>query len=181
MEINRNSLTHNNLIWEHITNSLVVLKSCYPFFATYALIGLLLQIQFYDYFCFWKLFSCRNKNESYSEIKINNIVVRKCRHRHLKLYRLITSKIVFTEKKKNRSIHYTQSVDAKFDFTNVVCSRTLPNRYSPGNPKVSFSLCFSLTDYPSFSDSICPQKIAQKNNDKWPVISDNFCQLSRFF
>lgn len=108
-------------------------------------------------------------------------MVRKCRHRHLKLYRLITSKIVFTEKKKNRSIHYTQSVDAKFDFTNVVCSRTLPNRYSPGNPKVSFSLCFSLTDYPSFSDSICPQKIAQKNNDKWPVISDNFCQLSRFF
>lgn len=81
----------------------------------------------------------------------------------------------------DRSIHYTQSVDAKFDFTNVVCSRTLPNRYSPGNPKVSFSLCFSLTDYPSFSDSICPQKIAQKNNDKWPVISDNFCQLSRFF
>lgn len=100
MEINRNSLTYNNLIWEHITDSLVVLKSCYSFFATYALIGLLLQIQFYDYFCFWKLFFCRNKNESYSEIKINNIVVRKCRHRHLKLYRLITSKIVFTEKNK---------------------------------------------------------------------------------
>lgn len=116
MEINRNSLTFNNLIWEHIINSLVVLKSCYSFFATYALICLLLQMQFYDYFCFWKLFFCRNKNESYSEIKINNIVVRKCRHRHLKLYRLITSKIVFTEKKKNRSIHYTQSVDAKFDF-----------------------------------------------------------------
>lgn len=141
-----------------------------PFFATYALIGLLLQIQFYDYFCFWKLFFCRNKNESYSEIKMNNIVVRKCRHRHLKLYRLITSKIVFTEKKKNRSIHYTQSVDAKFDFTNVVCSRTLPNRYSPGNPKVSFSLCFSLTDYPSFSDSIW-QNFWQKSQ-KNPMIND---------
>lgn len=109
---------------------------------------------------------------------MNNIVVRKCRHRHLKLYRLITSKICFYGEEKNRSIHYTQSVDAKLDFTNVVCSRTLPNRYSPGNPKVSFSLCFSLTDYPSFSDSICPQKIAQKNNDKRPVISDNF--LSTF-
>lgn len=80
----------------------------------------------------------------------------------LKLYRLITSKIVFTEKKKNRSIHYTQSVDAKLDFTNVVCSRTLPNRYSPGNPKVSFSLCFSLTDYPSFLTQSVPKKSHRK-------------------